>query len=102
MNGLHTAGEGQGDRERTGRKSDAGAPNGLKQIQTFLITDGGARSASASAAMCVSLEYVGRSVCQRADKNGKRIERCLISTFQVAESMDSKATFASGEHCGGL
>ena len=72
------------------------------QIQTFLITDGGARSASASAPMCVSLEYVGRSVCQRADKGGKRIEPCLISTFQVAESMDSKATFASGEHCGGL
>jgi hypothetical protein len=55
------------------------------QIQTFLITDGGARSASASAPMCVSLEYVDRSVCQRADKGGKRIERCLISTFQVAE-----------------
>jgi hypothetical protein len=35
-------------------------------------------------------------VYQRADKEGKRIERCLISTFQVAESMASKVIFANG------
>ena len=68
------------------------------QIQTFLITDGGARSASASAPMCVSLEYVGRSVCQRADKGGKRIERCLISSFQVAESLGFKGECRQWEH----
>jgi hypothetical protein len=26
-----------------------------------------------------------RSACQRAGKSGKQIERCVISTFQVAE-----------------
>ena len=40
-----------------------------------------------------------RSVCQRAGKSGKQIERCVISTFQVAKSMASKATFASGSTC---
>ena len=28
-----------------------------------------------------------RSVCQRAGKGGKQIERCVISSFQVAESI---------------
>jgi hypothetical protein len=31
-----------------------------------------------------------RSACQRAGKSGKQIERCVISTFQVAESMGFK------------
>jgi hypothetical protein len=31
-----------------------------------------------------------RSACQRAGESGKQIERCLISTFQVAESMGFK------------
>jgi hypothetical protein len=31
-----------------------------------------------------------RSACQRAGKSGKQIERCLISTFQVAESLGFK------------
>jgi hypothetical protein len=31
-----------------------------------------------------------RSACQRAGKGGKQIERCVISTFQVAESMGFK------------
>ena len=30
------------------------------------------------------------SVCQRAGKGGKQIERCVISTFQVAESLGFK------------
>jgi hypothetical protein len=34
-----------------------------------------------------------RSVCQRAGKGGKPIERCVISTFQVAESMGFKGEF---------
>ena len=34
-----------------------------------------------------------RSVCERAGKSGKPIERCLISTFQVAESMGFKGDF---------
>jgi len=28
-----------------------------------------------------------RSACERAGKSGKQIERCVISTFQVAQSM---------------
>jgi hypothetical protein len=38
-----------------------------------------------------------RSVCQRAGKGGKQIERCLISTFQIAESMGFKGDFRQWE-----
>jgi len=31
-----------------------------------------------------------RSVCQRAGKSAKQIERCVISSFQIAESMGFK------------
>jgi hypothetical protein len=34
-----------------------------------------------------------RLVCQRGGKGGKQIERCVISTFQVAESMGFKGEF---------
>jgi hypothetical protein len=34
--------------------------------------------------------------CDHAGKSGNQIERCLISTFRVAESMGFKGTFASG------
>ena len=39
-----------------------------------------------------------RSACQRAGKGGKQIERCVISTFQVAESMGFKGDFRQWEH----
>jgi hypothetical protein len=39
-----------------------------------------------------------RSVCQRAGKSGKQIERCAVSTFQVAESMGFKSDFRQWEH----
>jgi hypothetical protein len=39
-----------------------------------------------------------RSACQRAGKGGKQIERCLISTFQVAESIGFKGDFRQWEH----
>jgi hypothetical protein len=32
------------------------------------------------------------------EKSGKQIERCLISTFQVAESMGFKGDFRQWEH----
>ena len=38
-----------------------------------------------------------RSACERAGKSGKQIERCLISTFQVAESMGFKGDFRQWE-----
>jgi hypothetical protein len=39
-----------------------------------------------------------RSVCQRAGKGGKQIERCVISTFQVAGSMGFKSDLRQWEH----
>jgi len=37
-------------------------------------------------------------VCERAGKGGKQIERCVISTFQIAESMGFKGEFRQWEH----
>jgi hypothetical protein len=34
-----------------------------------------------------------RCACQRSGKSGKQIERCVISTFQIAESMRFKGDF---------
>ena len=34
-----------------------------------------------------------RSACDHPGKSGKQIERCLISTFQVAESMGFRGDF---------
>ncbi len=39
-----------------------------------------------------------RSVCQRAGKSGKQIERCIISTFRDAESIGFKGEFRQWEH----
>jgi hypothetical protein len=34
-----------------------------------------------------------RSACDRSGKGGKQIERCVISTFQVAECLGFKGEF---------
>jgi hypothetical protein len=39
-----------------------------------------------------------RLVCQHAGKSGKQIERCVISTFQIAEGMGFKGEFRQSEH----
>jgi hypothetical protein len=39
-----------------------------------------------------------RSACDSFGKSDKQIERCLISTFQVAESMGFKGDFRQWEH----
>jgi hypothetical protein len=39
-----------------------------------------------------------RLVCERGGKGGKQIERCLISTFRVAESMGFKGEYRQWEH----
>jgi hypothetical protein len=39
-----------------------------------------------------------RSACQRAGKGGKQIERCVIASFQIAESMGFKGDFRQLEH----
>jgi hypothetical protein len=37
-----------------------------------------------------------RRTCETAGKSGKQIERCVISSFQVAESMGFKGDFRQG------
>jgi hypothetical protein len=39
-----------------------------------------------------------RPVCQRAGKSGKQVEWCVISTFQVAESIGFKGDFRQWKH----
>ena len=39
-----------------------------------------------------------RSTCDRVGKSGKPIERCVISTFQVAGSMGFKGNLRQWEH----
>jgi hypothetical protein len=39
-----------------------------------------------------------RAACERAGKGGKRIERCIISSFQVAESMGFNGDVRQWEH----
>jgi hypothetical protein len=43
----------------------------------------------------VAQEY--RSACERAGKGGQQIERRVISTFQIAESMGFKGDFRQWE-----
>ena len=46
------------------------------------------------------MEY--RSACRRAGKSGKQIERCVISSFHVGESMGFKGEFRQWEDLLGL
>jgi hypothetical protein len=39
-----------------------------------------------------------RSACDHSGKSGKPIERCVISTFRVAESMGFKGDYRQWEH----
>jgi hypothetical protein len=39
-----------------------------------------------------------RSAYDHSGKSGKQIERCLISTFKIAESMGFKGDFRQWEH----
>jgi uncharacterized protein YhaN len=39
-----------------------------------------------------------RHVCERPDKGNKQIERCVISTFQIAQSLGFKGEFRQWEH----
>jgi hypothetical protein len=42
-----------------------------------------------------------RLVCETAGESGKQIERCVISSFQIAERMGLRGTFANGSnYCG--
>jgi hypothetical protein len=39
-----------------------------------------------------------RSACDHSGKSGKQIERCLISTFKIAESLGFKGDYRQWEH----
>ena len=39
-----------------------------------------------------------RRASETAGKSGKRIERCVISTFQIAESLGFRGDFRQWEH----
>jgi hypothetical protein len=39
-----------------------------------------------------------RTASETAGKSGKRIERCVISTFQIAESLGFRGDFRQWEH----
>jgi hypothetical protein len=39
-----------------------------------------------------------RHACDRAGKGGKQIERCVISTFQIAQSLGFKGDYRQWEH----
>jgi hypothetical protein len=56
-----------------------------------------------SSATVLSLTSIGREgntgePAKLPGTSGKQIERCVISTFQVAESMGFKGEFRQGEH----
>ncbi|MGA7903109.1 MAG: hypothetical protein WBL40_19130 [Terrimicrobiaceae bacterium] len=39
-----------------------------------------------------------RRTCETAGKSGKQIERCVIASFRIAESMGFKGDFRQWEH----
>ena len=80
----------------------------LEKLLTLLLSAPVERDRFVSHLYQSRREY--RRTCETAGKSGKQIERCVISTFQVAESMGFKASFGSGStfcglaisHCGCL
>jgi hypothetical protein len=46
----------------------------------------------------VPAETKYRSACDHSGKSGKQIERCLISTFKVAERMGFKGNYHQWDH----
>ena len=57
------------------------------------------KPASTTSSRLISTDHAGNTapLCERAGKSGKAIERCVISTFQVAESMGFKSDFRQWE-----
>ena len=50
----------------------------------------------------VCYTIVNRTTCERAGKSGKQIERCAISSFQIAARMGFKGNFRAWETCCGF
>jgi hypothetical protein len=70
----------------------------VQQTVQQLLTQLQAREHDKFAAYLYRSRREYRSACDRARKSGKVIERYLISTFQVAESMGFKGEFRRREH----
>jgi hypothetical protein len=63
----------------------------LEKLQTLLQSTPVARDRFVSHLYQSRREY--RRTCETAGKSGKQIERCIISSFRVAESMGFKGDF---------
>ena len=62
-----------------------------------LLTQLQASEHDAFAAHLYQARRAYRSACDHSGKSGKQIERCLISTFKLAESMGFKGDFRQWE-----
>jgi hypothetical protein len=48
--------------------------------------------------LALTRQQAQKHVCERAGKSGKQIERCVIASFHVAESMGFKGEFRQWEY----
>ena len=69
----------------------------VQQIVEQLLAQVQASEHDAFAAHLYRSRREFRFACERAGKSGKAIERCVISTFRVAESMGFKGDFRQWE-----
>jgi hypothetical protein len=67
----------------------------LEKLLTLLQSTPVARDRFVSHLYQSRREY--RRTCETAGKSGKQIERCVISSFQIAESMGFKGEFRQWE-----
>jgi hypothetical protein len=67
----------------------------LKKLLTLLQSTPVARDRFASHLYQSRRAY--RRACETAGKSGKQIERCVISSFQIAESLGFKGEFRQWE-----
>ena len=69
----------------------------VQQILEQLLAQVQANEHDAFAAHLYRSRREFRSACERSGKSGKQIERCVIATFRVAESMGFKGDFRQWE-----
>ena len=69
----------------------------IQQTVEYLLAQLQANEHDAFAAHLYRSRREYGSVCERAGKSGKQIERCLISSFQVAESIGFKGDLRQWE-----
>ena len=69
-----TASDDHGNRERTAVNLSSSSVDALKKLQAFLVTDCGARTANASAAICIALELASEAIPVRKEVIKKHYE----------------------------